>query len=135
MVLLNFNEKYVFSQVISTTMINSNSATSFLPFRTEFKDWNTSSTPSTQPASRRSSNASSQNSSLPAAESSTPTAVPSELSLPTVPTESSTVTHFFAAVNRIRNGEGFRLLGRRMGPNGKPQYLIEWRSNGNTSLF
>lgn len=125
-------------------MINSNTATNFLPFRTEFKDWNSSSSPS---ISRRSSS-SSLNNSLAV----TPTAEPSTSSAPvnsssaavalgssdttTTPVKTeSMMTSYFAASHRIRNGEGFRLLGRRHGPDGRTQFLIEWNGNGNTSLF
>lgn len=133
----------VFFQVISTTMINSNTATSFLPFRTEFKDWNTSSTSSSsvlpsQATSRRSSSASLNSTAISTGTSQQPTAetaaTPAEPT-PVEPAPTNSVMAYFAAINRIRNGEGFRLLGRRVTPSGKVQYLIEWNGNGNTSLF
>ncbi|XP_058809013.1 PHD finger protein 19 isoform X2 [Phymastichus coffea] len=40
----------------------------------------------------------------------------------------SSVNVYFGAANRIASGENFTIKGKRLGPNGCPQYLIEWDS-------
>lgn len=42
----------------------------------------------------------------------------------------SSVHSYFGAANRIKSGEKFSVSGKRIGENGKAQYLIEWESHG-----
>lgn len=40
----------------------------------------------------------------------------------------TSLTMYFGAVNRISSGERFVVRGKRHGPDGRTQYLIEWES-------
>lgn len=132
-------------QVISTT-ITSTGGASFLPTRAEFKDWNASrplplySTKSAPPGAGTSMASAlgkdKRNSTGSTSGLSVPSASPSHSGTTDQYKDSAKgITAYFATNTRIQNGERFRVCGKRIGPDGKPQLLLEWDGAVTSSLF
>ncbi|XP_063705304.1 polycomb protein Pcl [Culicoides brevitarsis] len=142
-------------EIISTTTIGSNVTTTFLPTRTEFKDWNatpntklalfnsSATSSATQPSTlkrsgsfkdkdRHSTGSSSGYSSIAGSSHTGYSSLPNS---PNAKEKASLIDTYFENSHRLKNGEKFVVRGRRTKPDGSKQYLIEWSGKNKLQLF
>lgn len=50
------------------------------------------------------------------------------------PVKSKSINMYFGALSRIENGERFKILAKRLTPDGKEQYLLDWDAPNNGNL-